>query len=65
MKLTLFILIAMAASSYGSERKKELNFEDDLIEGINRKPLDSVSQISEKNDDEHSHLYRKRASFSD
>lgn len=47
------------------KRSKALNFEDDVIEGINRKPLDSVNQISENNKRKREHLYRKRSNFSD
>jgi hypothetical protein len=49
----------------GSKRSKSINFEDELVEGINRKPLDSFNQISEQNRKNMNHLYRKRAGFAD
>ena len=47
------------------KRSTSINFEDEMIEGINRKPLDSVNQISERDGRGKKHLYRKRAGFSD
>ena len=47
------------------KRSTSINFEDEMIEGINRKPLDSVNQISERDGKHKQHLYRKRAGFSD
>ena len=66
--LCLLIHVLLLNSSFaneGSKRQKELNFEDDVIEGINRKPLDSVNQISERNEHDKPHLYRKRSTFAD
>jgi hypothetical protein len=66
--VSLFLDSSFSRSAFANEnnkRQKELNFEDDVIEGINRKPLDSVNQISERDDHEKPHLYRKRATFSD
>ena len=48
-----------------SKRSTTINFEDDVIEGINRKPLDSVNQISERDRKNRNHLYKKRAGFLD
>lgn len=63
----LLILLAPAMSWAGeaSKRSKSINFEDDVIEGINRKSLDSVSQISENDAHKKAHLYKKRATFAD
>ena len=41
------------------------NFEDELVEGINRKPLDAFNQISERNKKAKNHLYKKRSGFTD
>ena len=68
MKTYLFILIILASStSYSAENKrsKSINFEDELIEGINRKSLDSVNQLSEFESNQRKHLYRKRSGFVD
>lgn len=64
------ILISMflfSFSSFSSENKrsKSINFEDELVEGINRKSLDSVNQLSELEANRRKHLYRKRSGFVD
>jgi predicted HicB family RNase H-like nuclease len=47
-----------------SGRQKVIDFDDETIEGLNKRPLDSLSQISEKDRRKHKpHLYRKRAGF--
>jgi hypothetical protein len=68
MKLTIFIIIILFSStSYSGENKrsKSINFEDELVEGINRKSLDSVNQLSEFEANQRKHLYRKRSGFVD
>jgi hypothetical protein len=54
---------ASAAEKAGA-RQKVIDFDDETVEGLNKRPLDSLSQISEK-DRRHRkpHLYRKRVSF--
>src|SRR5947209_783004 len=53
-----------SSSSGGEGRQKVIDFEDEVVEGMNKRPLDSVSQISERDKNRHKpHLYRKRASF--
>lgn len=47
-----------------SERKTSIKFENEVVEGMNRNPLDSVEQISQQ-DSDGQHLYRKRKSFKD
>lgn len=63
--LLLVITFSSSSAIANSKRSKTLNFEDDLIEGINRKPLDSVSQISDPTRDDQDHLYQKRSGFQD
>lgn len=68
MKRILIIFSMMlipALSEAQSKRSTTLNFEDEMVEGINRKPLDSVNQISERNKNKKNHLYKKRAGFAD
>jgi hypothetical protein len=60
----ILILVSMSAEAQ-TKRTTTMNFEDDVIEGINRKNLDSVNQISERDKKNQSHLYRTRAGFSD
>jgi hypothetical protein len=66
-RFTLLLLCFLSVSSYALDGKRStsINFEDEMIEGINRKPLDSVNQISERNKKGKQHLYLKRAGFAD
>ena len=48
-----------------AQRSKSLHFDEDMIEGINRSPLDRFNQLSEATREDSSHLYRKRSGFSD
>ncbi len=63
--LTLFMQFTQCWAQEGQKRATVINFEDEVVEGINRKPLDSVNQISERDGKNRPHLYRKRAGFSD
>lgn len=48
----------------GGKRHKSIEFEDELVEGMNKRPLDSVSQIGERERaNGRPHLYRKRVGF--
>jgi len=45
-------------------RSRVIDFEDEVVEGVNRKPLDSLNQISERDKRRRRmHLYRKRSGF--
>lgn len=45
-------------------RSKVIDFEDSLVEGVNKRPLDSLSQISDQmRKRKRPHLYRKRGGF--
>lgn len=47
-----------------SKRGRVIDFEDEVVEGLNRRPLDSLSQISERDKKRKKvHLYRKRGGF--
>jgi hypothetical protein len=61
----IFIQHSTVAHAIESKRSKSINFEDELVEGINRKPLDQFNQISEINGSGTQHLYRKRKTFRD
>lgn len=55
---------ASAAEKRGPASQKVIDFEDETIEGLNKRPLDSLSQISEKDKRRRKpHLYRKRSGF--
>lgn len=56
-------LSAQAVERRGASQKV-IDFEDETIEGMNKRPLDSLSQISEKDKRRRKpHLYRKRSGF--
>lgn len=66
------LALASAASAAGSghaeggarSRQKVIDFDDEVVEGVNKRPLDSLSQISERDRKRRKpHLYRKRAGF--
>ncbi len=53
-------------SYYGFEgkRSRKLDFEDDYIETMGKRPLDSLTELSEADKRrKHIHLYRKRSGF--
>lgn len=62
----LFASLFLSMAAHTAEtRTKVIDFESNLVEGINRKPYDSLSQISDaKKRREKAHLYRKRTGFS-
>jgi hypothetical protein len=66
---TLFILTLLLASTVyaqdDNKRSRNINFEDEVVEGINRKPLDAFNQLTEQNGRGKNHLYHKRAGFAD
>jgi hypothetical protein len=52
------------AAERSGGRQKVIDFDDETIEGLNKRPLDSLSQISEREKRRRRpHLYRKRGSF--
>lgn len=58
--------LVFAEDSAPEKSQKQVDFEDEMIEGVNRQPLDSLSQISDQDDGRGpSHLYRKRDSIKD
>lgn len=65
--LAVFLLGGLSLGWVGSakeRRMKAIDFEDELVEGMNKRPLDSLSYLGEKDKDrKRPHLYRKRAGF--
>ena len=61
--LTLFVALASLQALIADDRATVIDFEDEVVEGVNKKPLDSLSQVSEKGGRNGVHLYRKRAGF--
>ncbi|MCM0606403.1 MAG: hypothetical protein KA715_09965 [Xanthomonadaceae bacterium] len=58
--MSLFVMFEAYA---GSKREKVIAFDDDLVEGMNKRPLDSLQQLGSANKNRRSHLYRKRGSY--
>lgn len=67
LALTTLLLAGAATGLWANgspSRQKVIDFEDELVEGMNKRPLDSVSQVGDgKRRAEKPHLYRKRVSF--
>lgn len=72
MRVFLLLLIigvftgfaAPVVAEAGPKRQKVIDFEDEVVEGMNKRPLDSLNQVSEKDRKKRRpHLYRKRAGF--
>lgn len=65
MKTILILALLLASNAYaGPSRSKVLDFEDDVVEGMNKKPLDSLQQLSDRNKrGKRVYLYRKRRGF--
>lgn len=67
-RLTLVVLMLAPLLSFSKEQEsknqKVIDFEDELVEGVNKRPYDSLSQISEAEKRRRKiHLYRKRIGF--
>ncbi len=61
-----FVLASLALSTYShaEERRKSLEFEDGMVEGMNRRSRDSMSQVGDKDrSGKKPHLYKKRTEF--
>ncbi len=58
------IAIAVSSSYVYAKRSQAIDFEDEVVEGVNRLPLDSVTQLNRKDRSKDTHLYRKRKGFS-
>jgi hypothetical protein len=61
----LLLLIVGGLAQAAPERSKEIRFEDELVEGLNRRPLDSLQQVREDPGAQTQRLYRKRSGFQD
>ena len=66
----LFLFVATFANAQttpsktkSSSYQRVIDFDGDLVEGMNKQPWDSLSQLSEKNKKKRSHLYHKRKGF--
>ena len=62
--ITLGLAIGLSALASDKKNQKVIDFEDELVEGVNKRPLDSLSQISDaQRRARRNHLYRKRVGF--
>lgn len=62
--LNLFLFILMASDTYADGRGKVITFDDTLVEGMGKKPFDSLTQLSESERRKRKrHLYQKRAGY--
>jgi hypothetical protein len=66
--LTLLLVAALGMSAgmaAGAEKRmKVIDFEDDVVEGMNKRPLDSLNYLSDQEKDRNrKRLYRKRVGF--
>ncbi|NDG84426.1 MAG: hypothetical protein EBX52_05225 [Proteobacteria bacterium] len=66
-RFSLLALLLLPPVSHALESKplKIIHFEDELVEGINRRPLDSLNEIRDPASGSRIHLYRRRAGFAD
>lgn len=58
----LALSLMIAGTAYGDpDSKKQIDFEGDVVEGVNKQPLDSLNQISNgDNGSNRLHLYRRK-----
>lgn len=50
----------------GEDRKKAIDFDGEVVEGMNKQPLDSLNQVSEGDGNRSkNHLYRRAKKFKD
>lgn len=62
----LSFLVLSSAHAEGGSRTRVIDFEESVVEGVNKSPLDSFNQISEAEKRRRKiHLYKKRAGFRD
>jgi hypothetical protein len=60
----LVLLTASGADAKGDKRSKVIDFEDEVVEGMNKRPLDSLSTLGDGGKKRRKpHLYRKRVGF--
>lgn len=47
----------------GAKRKSSLEFDDNVVEGMNKNPLDSLQNVGREDGKSHGRLYKKRTDF--
>lgn len=62
--LILVLALIPSSTAVAGSREKVIDFEDAVVEGVNRKPYDSLQALSEKERrSRRAHLYHRRLSF--
>ncbi len=51
------------SAKHESKRERSLDFEDAVVEGMHKQPLDSLTHLGSREQAERSHLYRRRTSY--
>lgn len=68
LALTFFTIITSlpfdGLAAPGGKRLKVIDFEEELIEGVNKRPLDQLNSLSDRERRRRrTHLYKKRGGF--
>lgn len=63
-KLLLFIIVSsINFNAHSDERSLKIDFDGSVVEGMNKKPLDSLSYLSDQDRRKRSTLYTVRTSY--
>ncbi len=63
-KLFLFLfLIPTLSFAANTGRSKQIDFEDNVVEGMNKNPLDFLENVAKKDGKGNIPLYKKRTNF--
>jgi hypothetical protein len=62
--VAVLALTLSSTRSHAAERGKVIDFEEATVEGMNKRPYDSLQSLNEKDRRrKRAHLYRRRSSF--
>ncbi len=64
-RVILILIFATSSVVFAKNRETKMDFEDSLVEGVNKQPLDSLSQLSDDQASRKYRLYRKRGGYRD
>jgi hypothetical protein len=64
LSLIIISFALLPSAGLAEERRKAMEFEDGMVEGMNRRSRDSLSQVGDKDrNGKKPHLYKKRTEF--